>query len=1071
MGELHMQNIHELIGLVQGVNFDEIINDKEVVRLQTWVAKNRNLAYDHEQVKLIQLLDKVLEDQIITFEEKEEVLEFCNKFIGLETDKIEKVFELNGIIEGIICDGIVNEAEVHRLRSWMKENDSLIRSYQFAKTIYSIIGDVLEDDIITQQEQEELLALLSENINGSRFETKFKNLKERVKSRKNIGVDLIDLLDNENAIDIIHKRAVSELRKSLNSYSGFDCKDREIVFISLVIIAMLYYSEGNFYDGVREIYETLYKDYSEQKIEGTIRTILSSYRRAEKNSQRTRTINVALSNAIVPSNYLKSFFDFIYDIYKLNFEHTLSDDLYKDFEFVYKGLRDTMKSEGDEVQISVTKKTYKLIKTTKDLIADEKQTEPIINLSIIVVRLIDKYIWNKECYVINPYLKLGYDEWSKTVSENLLTGHRRTKKETIRSRWEPYFYLNNNCVSIIPPIHRINAQNDYRMVKVLVEENGNIIYENNRPEIREIIGGYQIKLEKIVLEKPLGNIRYKVLVGDQILYDSKEKLYRKFLFFDEKGHEILNNTDYSGTVILCTEKEQKDFIPYHKIDNYFLSSKSVQMGEAYLIGDMIFNFSSLVKPGLIGDELKEYFIKPKESTLKLSVYRQIKYLVFEYDSAVSNYEILLDSCKNKLEDFDSSKTSRKGIDKYIVNLDCLKDGIHNIEVFAVGSGKRERIYKSNFAVDSLLEVNLEKFDKETYLITTISTFLNGSITKEITPSTYNDGWLSFICQGREYIYGIPLNLDFYRISDGHWTPFEDEIWIKDISQNSLLDICGCEINGIQIMANGRMITDVIPLKNKGIFSQTSVGFLASYTTYEYVIIILLKDGICKKTIYCYYKCVLDTKKTKIEYNPIEGNIAITPYYFGNGKVYLRIQNKFDEEIYKSESLIKGVSVEISGLTSFIEYKISFLEKPKGLSLQKERCMKEYNEIFYARKDFVGRKFKIKEVEFDQLIGNSFVRKTHFFNNVYVRFLKFISNDKFLGEVFNKTSKGIYKLYNLNPVEIEICSGVVDGCIVLSITKDGDGLLLDFKHHGIMNTLEDKRSVDIFSYTIDLDNGK
>lgn len=40
-------------------------------------------------------------------------------------------------------------------------------------------------------------------------------------------------------------------------------------------------------------------------------------------------------------------------------------------------------------------------------------------------------------------------------------------------------------------------------------------------------------------------------------------------------------------------------------------------------------------------------------------------------------------------------------------------------------------------------------------------------------------------------------------------------------------------------------------------------------------------------------------------------------------------------------------------------------------------------------------------------------------------------------------------------------------IELSITKDGDGLLLDFEHHGIMNSMDDDKAVDIFSYNIDM----
>ena len=71
------------------------------------------------------------------------------------------------------------------------------------------------------------------------------------------------------------------------------------------------------------------------------------------------------------------------------------------------------------------------------------------------------------------------------------------------------------------------------------------------------------------------------------------------------------------------------------------------------------------------------------------------------------------------------------------------------------------------------------------------------------------------------------------------------------------------------------------------------------------------------------------------------------------------------------------------------------------------------------------------------------------------------------ESFIHTSKGSFYLFKINPVEVEICGDEVDGTVELSITKDGDGLLLDFEHHAIMNTLDDQNAVDIFSYIMDL----
>lgn len=51
-----MRNINELIGIIKGINFDGIVNDKEVVRLQLWIDKNRNLAYEKKEAEFITLI-------------------------------------------------------------------------------------------------------------------------------------------------------------------------------------------------------------------------------------------------------------------------------------------------------------------------------------------------------------------------------------------------------------------------------------------------------------------------------------------------------------------------------------------------------------------------------------------------------------------------------------------------------------------------------------------------------------------------------------------------------------------------------------------------------------------------------------------------------------------------------------------------------------------------------------------------------------------------------------------------------------------------------------------------------
>lgn len=464
-----MRNINELIGIINGISYDGIINKLEVARLSSWVKKNRNLSYEHKQAHLISLVEQVLEDGIITDEEREMLLENCSQYTAFETDSIAKVYELNGIIEGIICDNEINEKEVCRLQDWMRTNESFIRYHKPSKTICEKIDQILEDGIVTQEEQKSLLEMLKKRLNDAQIETKIGYLKNCVKERKNLGIDLIDLLDNADAIDIIHSRAESQLGSTLNSYSGTYVRDPEIVFVSLVLIGMLYY-DGAFYESVRKTYKSLYQRYSEQKVEGLIRTLLNNYRtKDDATGTKTRIINVVLAGSIVPSYYLGSFFEFIYDIYKLNFDSNLPDDLYGEFQFVYDGLQNLMRSESDEVQVNVTKKTYKLIKSTKQLITNPIYNDAVIKLSIIVVRLIDKYIWGKDNVLYNPYLKRGYQEWLSTINREKEYGNR-SKVEQLRSRWEPEFVLTRNTICLVPPTHRVKATYDYRAIRIIVKK-------------------------------------------------------------------------------------------------------------------------------------------------------------------------------------------------------------------------------------------------------------------------------------------------------------------------------------------------------------------------------------------------------------------------------------------------------------------------------------------------------------------------------------------------------------------------------------------------------------------------
>ena len=125
--------------------------------------------------------------------------------------------------------------------------------------------------------------------------------------------------------------------------------------------------------------------------------------------------------------------------------------------------------------------------------------------------------------------------------------------------------------------------------------------------------------------------------------------------------------------------------------------------------------------------------------------------------------------------------------------------------------------------------------------------------------------------------------------------------------------------------------------------------------------------------------------------------------------------------------------------------------------------------FYARKDFVGRSFKIVELYFDQNIHGKFIEKQRLFNKYFLKLTNIINVEEgiFEGQIYSKSYKGDFFLYNINPVEVEICSDVIDGTVDIYMTNQGDGLLFDPEHRGILNSMEHPTAPDIFLYTISM----
>lgn len=163
--ELH-KSLMTLAGMITGIGADAIVYDEEAAELENWCSLHEPMMTHHPYNELIPLVRSAIADGVLLAEEIEDILWLCERltndaegslFYDLTTASIQN---LQGVLYGILADGIVNDNEVKALSIWMQNNDYLTGTYPFDE-IQSLVAAVLADGKITEEERLELKAFFS----------------------------------------------------------------------------------------------------------------------------------------------------------------------------------------------------------------------------------------------------------------------------------------------------------------------------------------------------------------------------------------------------------------------------------------------------------------------------------------------------------------------------------------------------------------------------------------------------------------------------------------------------------------------------------------------------------------------------------------------------------------------------------------------------------------------------------------------------------------------------------------------------------------------------------------------
>lgn len=911
-------------------------------------------------------------------------------------------------------------------------------------------------------------------------------LERHVREHKSIGRLLINAYAKEEEFDDIHVQAIKELRKGLNSFYGTQI-DKEIVFVSLTIIALQTY-DGSFYEHVEDVYGELFEEYGKQRVEALIRDTLRALSPSEE-YEVSRLINTVIKNTLVPLPFLGNYFEFCFDIYEKNFDHNVPDNLVPELKDVFEGIREATATEGDGLTLGGgVNKSYKLIRTTKQIISESKDLDDLVWLTGRIIAIIDRYYWNGKANTPNNYFRKGLNDWAKKYE--LAKENKQKDEKSWRSQWTSQFALSNDKKVVLrTPPHKIKKSYNWETIRIFVFNGTQLIKECEELDIRQVLGYYQIQPQEIVIDNPLGHVIYKVIAESEELYSSQERLKRDVLVFDEFGNEIGNHTDYEGAAYICTTLDDIGK-SIKKSEHYNLIEKRVVPGDYFHFGENgenIFLFSDDLKPTLIGEKVDGCFAVQKNSKKKETVYRGVEVLKFEMDSSASPV-ITVNNRELSLDSLDVECMELVGKTRWTIHVNLSTAGKYDIALFYWLNGQKKTLNNWSFCLDPIFGWSYKESESGPYgRVEITSSFFDKSPKAYLVSfESFDEEQLGFTLNGKQWYWLLPEDFPVYRIDGGSWKSISSNyLWIEDLTTDSKIEMYhACRY--ITPRTPSTMELEDVAVKdysNKE-WPYVDVGFLLNYKDrHDYIDLFFMGDNYeIINELRCYNKICIDKQRTRMELNSISKSLTVEPVVIGKGE--LTIEVKREDTVIKTTKFSEDNSVRtftIPDIQSFVPYIISFYQEKRQLLGLRKELVGTIEKRFFFETDFLNRDFPIVSVEYEKISSGRARKADCLLNNTVLSFDDY-EDGIYKGTLSYKTRYGEErKLDNINPVFIEILSEIYGDTIDLAIVKPdedsgstkenyrrGDGLLLklpfdDFHKGEILNSMDDNTAPDILTY--------
>ncbi|MFZ2490256.1 MAG: BRCT domain-containing protein [Thermoanaerobaculia bacterium] len=157
--------INSLLGIVEGITADSVINDAELTVLSDWLLDHEPYQGRHPFDELLPVMKNALADGVLAEDERDDIVWLCERLRSTDYhDRITAdVQRLHAVVAGIAADGVITTDELRSLQSWIEDHEALRTCYPYDE-VDTLVTATLADGKIDRREHDLLLHFFSEFV-------------------------------------------------------------------------------------------------------------------------------------------------------------------------------------------------------------------------------------------------------------------------------------------------------------------------------------------------------------------------------------------------------------------------------------------------------------------------------------------------------------------------------------------------------------------------------------------------------------------------------------------------------------------------------------------------------------------------------------------------------------------------------------------------------------------------------------------------------------------------------------------------------------------------------------------